>query len=124
MGDPEEGEVELAPVKQISASKVDMMGPIPYTALQALADPLNPPHLNNHWKNQFMDDLKDETVEAVRKYFLTSTSPISELHFEYVGKGVSEVSEEENTFGHRKAKWIVNIVVKWDDPRHTEANVS
>lgn len=68
MGDPEEGEVELAPVKQISASKVDMMGPIPYTALQALADPLNPPHLNNHWKNQFMDDLKDETVEAVRKY--------------------------------------------------------
>jgi hypothetical protein len=56
-------------IKSIGEQKVDMMEPIPYAVLQSLPDALNPPHINNYWKNHYLKDLKVELVEIVRKYY-------------------------------------------------------
>ncbi|WP_016732064.1 FAD-binding oxidoreductase [Saccharolobus islandicus] len=124
MGDPKEGEEILSPIKSIGEQKVDMMGPIPYTVLQSLPDALNPPHINNYWKNHYLKDLKAEPIEIIRKYYYNCPSPITEIHLEYLGGALSKVPDEENAFGHRNANWNINIVSKWKDPKETEINLN
>src|SRR5215212_7107011 len=54
-GSPEEGEEWVRPLKQFGPPQVDLVEPMPYTVIQTLLDPANPPGRNNYWKAEFLE---------------------------------------------------------------------
>src|SRR5262249_42797598 len=61
--DPERGEEILRPLRELGPL-VDIVAPMPYTAVQQLLDPPNPPGLLNYWKAELVDELSDELIDA------------------------------------------------------------
>ena len=61
--DPERGEELLRPLREFGPPAVDIVGPMPYTAVQQLLDPGNPPGLYNYWKAELVDELSDELID-------------------------------------------------------------
>ena len=61
--DPERGEELIRPLRELEPL-VDIVGPMPYTAIQQLLDPPNPPGLLNYWKAELVQELSDELIDA------------------------------------------------------------
>lgn len=76
-GSIEEGEEAIRPLKEFEPPAMDMVGPMPYTVLQSLLDPGNPPGLQNYWKAGFLHELPDEAVDTLVKHAQKVTSPLS-----------------------------------------------
>ena len=64
----------------------DLVGPIPYTALQALLDPMMPPGLHSYWKSELMDELADPAIDAFLSHALAAPSPLTLSVFEPEGR--------------------------------------
>jgi hypothetical protein len=64
-GSPEEGQEWVRPLKQFGPPEVDLVEPIPYTVVQTLLDPANPPGRNNYWKAENLDELSDEAIDTI-----------------------------------------------------------
>jgi FAD/FMN-containing dehydrogenase len=64
-GSPEEGEEWVRPLKEFGPPEVDLVQPMPYTVVQTLLDPGNPPGRNNYWKAENLDELSDEAIDAI-----------------------------------------------------------
>ena len=62
-GPHEEGEQVLAPLRALGDPIVDLLGPIPYVALQQLLDPLWTRGASNYFTSAFLDELPDEAVD-------------------------------------------------------------
>ena len=61
--DPERGEELLRPIREFRSPAVDIVGPMPYVAVQQLLDPGNPPGLHNYWKAELVEELTDELID-------------------------------------------------------------
>lgn len=48
--------------RSLGEPSLDLAQPMPYTALQQMTDPGNPPGMNNYWKAGFPDELDDEAI--------------------------------------------------------------
>jgi hypothetical protein len=44
---------------------MDMMGPMPYAALNGMLDPAFPKDARNYWKAQFLTDLSDNAIRTL-----------------------------------------------------------
>ena len=53
----------MAPLRALGPA-VDVVGPMPYVALQQMIDAGNPPGMQNHWKATFIDELPDAAIDA------------------------------------------------------------
>ena len=60
---PERGEELFRPLREFGPPAVDIVGPMPYTAVQRLLDPGNPPGLYNYWKAELVPELRDELID-------------------------------------------------------------
>ncbi|MDQ4126486.1 MAG: FAD-dependent oxidoreductase, partial [Actinomycetota bacterium] len=49
-GPPEEGGEVVGPLREFGPPEVDLVQPMPYTVVQTLVDPANPPGRRNYWK--------------------------------------------------------------------------
>ena len=63
VADPERGEELFRPLREFGPPAVDIVGPMPYTAVQQLLDPGNPPGLYNYWKAELVAELGDELID-------------------------------------------------------------
>src|SRR6059036_3331919 len=59
-----DGEAAIGPIKAFGSPMMDMMGPIPYSALNTILDPAFPKGALNYWKSQFLTDLSDEAIRT------------------------------------------------------------
>ena len=47
---------------------LDLVGPLPYPAVQSMFDPIYPPGLQWYWKADFVNELSDEAIALYVKY--------------------------------------------------------
>src|SRR5439155_1694731 len=64
-----DGEAAIRPIKVFGSPIMDMMGPIPYSALNTILDPAFPKGALNYWKSQFLTDLSDEAIRTLLDCF-------------------------------------------------------
>jgi FAD/FMN-containing dehydrogenase len=50
-------------------------------------------------------------------------SPLSAIHIHHLEGAVSRVSQDATAFGHRSARFVLNIVGTWPDPTESPAHV-
>jgi FAD/FMN-containing dehydrogenase len=116
-GSPERGKKETAPIrKDLPAPIFDAMGPLPFTALQSLFDPLLPPGLQWYWKGDFVKELPDEAIEAHLEHAARSPSELSLMHLYPIDGAVHRRGRSETAWNWRNATWSMVIAGIDQDP--------
>jgi FAD/FMN-containing dehydrogenase len=122
--DPEgSAEDDLQPLRD-QGPAVDVLGPIPYPALQAMFDASVPRGSRNYWRSGYVDQLTDGAIETIAAHAQTLPSPMGQLHIHQMGGAVSRVSAGATAFGNRDADFLMNYIGLWEDPAEDEANTA
>src|SRR5262245_11449548 len=122
-GPIEDGERLLRPLRAFGPPLADQVGPMPYTALQSIAEHFDPPGLRNYWKSDYLKDLSDDAITMLVERFATVPAPLTHVGFEHLGGAVSRVGPDETAVNYREAYYNVIIVGMWDDPAVDEPNI-
>jgi FAD/FMN-containing dehydrogenase len=122
-GDLAEGERIVTPLKQFGAPVMDMIGPMPYVALQGMLEQTMPPHLLNYWKAEFIREVSDEVIELAVDAFRRVPSPMSMLMFFPIRGAASRVAADATAFPHRGG-YHVGIYSLWQDATRNQENIA
>jgi FAD/FMN-containing dehydrogenase len=118
VGDPAEGAGVLQPLKDL-APEVDLIQPMPYTAFQAIIDPMAPKGLRNYWRGEYLRGLSDEAIETFVDHapkVAAAAIPLSQIIIFRIGQGVAATSDEATAFSHRDADYLFHPISVWADP--------
>ncbi len=122
-GPAEAGMRAVHPLKEFAAPEVDLMGPMPYAALQGMFDAGNPPGSLNYWKSHYLGGLADKAIDAILAQFAKAPSPFAEFHLQNLGGAVARMGGD-TAFGNRDAPIVTNIIGKWASPKDNDANIA
>jgi len=122
-GDPEEGAEVIAPLREFGPPVVDLVEPMPYTAVQQLIDPTTPAGMQNHWGGDFLADLPDEAIDALASAAANTPSPLSVVLVVPGGGQMARVGDDEMAIGQRQAPWNTHLLAMWADPADEKRNV-
>ena len=114
-GDPDEGPAAVRPLREFGPPVVDMVGLIPYTQLQAVSDPGNPPGRRNYWHSGLFSELTDETIDALVARANAASSPFSVVILARSGGAVDDVPDDATPIGGRSAPWFYHCYGIWTD---------
>jgi len=118
----ESGEEAVKPIRsQLPPPLIDWMGPMPFTALQALFDPLLPKGLQWYWKGDFVKDLPDAAIDAHLRHAAEAPSELSLMHLYPIDGAVHEVGPRETAWNYRSATWSMVIAAIDPDPAKADA---
>jgi FAD/FMN-containing dehydrogenase len=122
-GDLATAETELAPIRGIGTPLVDIVGPMPYTAVQQLLDETYPWRSRAYFKAAFMDELTDGAINDLIQLAPENPSPMTALLLQPLGGAYARVADEATALGHRDAGWVWHALGVWPDPGDDDANV-
>src|SRR3954447_6948303 len=117
-GPIEEGERVLRPMREYGEPAMDMVGPVPYTALQQIIDPGNQPGHNHYWKAEFLDELTDEAIDALMARGLDASSPLTATLLQPLGGAAARADAESTPLGRRDADYAYHALAQWEDDDH------
>jgi len=123
-GDLEEGERFLAPVRESLPPAVDLVGPMPYLAVQQLLEPGNQRGHRNYWTADFLAELPDDAVDAFVSRATQPISPLSQMILIPGGGAISRVAEDADAFGERHAPFNIHMLSMWEGAEHDAANIA
>ena len=78
-GPVEDGEEAFRPLRELPYLGVDMLGPMPYVAVQQLLDPPNPKGMQNYWTADFLAELPDEAIDTLVGLATKPVSPMTQI---------------------------------------------
>jgi FAD/FMN-containing dehydrogenase len=94
----------------------DLVGPMPFPALQSMFDALYPPGLQWYWKADFVKELTDEAISRHIKYGSELPTMHSTMHLYPVNGAAHRVGSNDTAFSYRDANWAEVIVGVDPDP--------
>lgn len=59
----------------LSPLLADQVAPMPYTALQSIAENFNPPGMRNYWKSDYLAQLSDEAIDLLVEAYPSVPAP-------------------------------------------------
>jgi FAD/FMN-containing dehydrogenase len=123
VGDLHEGEAALAPLREFGPPVLDLVQPMPYTAVQRLIDPNTPSGMQNYWGGDFLSELSDEAIDVFCSAAATVPSPLSQILIVPGGGQIARVPEDAMAIGQRHAPWNTHLIGMWSDPAETQRNI-
>jgi hypothetical protein len=110
LGPLEQGEQAIAGLRAFGPPAIDLLGPLPYTALQAMFDAFYPHGLCSYWKSEYLEHLHSDLVETMLEHFAQRTSPLSQVFVEHYGGAVARVRPGESAVSHRALPYRLLIL--------------
>jgi FAD/FMN-containing dehydrogenase len=123
-GDQDEGQRFLDRFRQVARPMAEMVAPMPYPALNSLFDPLLPPGLQHYWKAAYASELTDEAIAAHMEHGARMPAVTCAVHMYAIDGAVHDVAPGATAFGHRDARYAVNIAGMWAEPADNERNIA
>src|SRR3954462_11952931 len=115
-GDDEEADAILAPIRRAAEPLLDMVQPMPYTALQSMLDAGGPHGINAYMKADLISDLDDEVVAKLAAHGARRAGPMAQLLIEPLGGEIGRVGEHETALGRRQVSWCYHALAMWPEP--------
>jgi FAD/FMN-containing dehydrogenase len=112
-GSLEDGGRAVAPIKQFGQPVLDVLGPIPYSALNMMLDGSFPAGARSYWKSHFLPALDDAAIDALIDQFAQVPSPMSQLLLEHFHGAPTRVAPTETSYALRAGGYNVAIVSQW-----------
>jgi FAD/FMN-containing dehydrogenase len=103
---------------------LDVLGPMPYAAIQGMFDDGVPRGSRNYWRSGYVDRLTDEAIDAIVAHAGGIAYPLGQLHVHQLGGAMSRVAAGATAFGNRQAGFLMNYIGLWLDPAQDEANIA
>ncbi len=122
-GPIEEGKSIIQPLRTSCPPAVDLVAPMPYTALQKMLDAANPPGWQNYWKSEYLKSLSDEAIDTLIDHAAKRPSPMSKMLIANLLGAVKRVGDDKTPYSHRDAPFIINIVGMWSDVTKNDENI-
>jgi FAD/FMN-containing dehydrogenase len=125
-GDLEAGEQLLRRLRAFGRPLADLIGPMPYTALQSMLDERFAPGRLYYWKSTYLDDLADDAIETVLAHAEAMPSPLCSItmYSALAGEVTRSVGPDETAFGHRGHAIDFNPFAIWTDPGATDEHAA
>jgi FAD/FMN-containing dehydrogenase len=124
LGDPAAAEDAVRPVRQLAAGGVDLVQPMPYTVLQALLDPSNPPGMLNYHRGMHLTSLPDDAIDRYTRNGREIGSPLTSGVIFHHGGAISRVGEDDTAVSDRSAPYMAHPIACWEDPADTERELA
>lgn len=115
-GDPTQGERQFKAFHDVAEVKAEMVGPVPYPAINAAFDGLFPTGIRQYWKGNFVKELTDEAIAAHVQHGPTAPTVSSTMHLYPINGACHEVGADATAFGHRDANFSMVILAASEDP--------
>jgi FAD/FMN-containing dehydrogenase len=119
VGPVDAGERAFAPLREWGPA-LEMLGPMPYSAVQALIAPGNPPGRRHYWKAGLLGELSDEAVETFIRRAGDPVTPFTASLMLPLGGAFARADEADAPFAYRDAKWNYHALAQWEDPADDE----
>jgi FAD/FMN-containing dehydrogenase len=123
-GSLEAGAAAVAPVKRFGSPVMDVIGPMPYSAVNTLFDAGFPRGALNYWKSSFLATLADGAIDTMIERFAAAPSPMSGLLLEHFHGAATRVGPTDTAFPHRTVAHNFLAVAEWLEASATQANVA
>jgi FAD/FMN-containing dehydrogenase len=121
-GSPEDGERILQGFRDVARPVAEMVGSMPYPALNSAFDALVPRGLQHYWKAAFAGDLTPDAIRVHMEHGAKVPCVNSTVHLYPINGACHDVASDATAFGHRDATYAVVIAGMWPDPADNEAN--
>jgi FAD/FMN-containing dehydrogenase len=109
-GDLAEGESVLAPLRVACPPAADLVGPMPYVALQSMLDETAPHGWRYYDRLHYLPAVSDGFIDALLACFERVPTPQAHVQTAWMGGAVDRVASGATAFGHRGAgalTWII-----------------
>ncbi len=106
---------DLAPLRRLGPA-FDLVGPMPYLALQSMIDHDNRAGLGHYSRSHWLAGLEDQLIDALVDRFAQAPSPLAHVITARMGGAVSRVAADATAFRHRDAERLLWIIGYWPDP--------
>jgi FAD/FMN-containing dehydrogenase len=123
-GPLKDGEAAVAPIKAFGSPVLDTMGPISYSAQNALFDPSLPRGALNYWKAHFLDDLSDDAINALVESFEACSSPMTQIVIEHFHGAASRVPVQDTACAMRMNGFNAVLISQWSDATYTDTGIA
>ncbi len=119
-----EGESTFQVFHDVAPVVAEMVGPMPYPAINSAFDALYPPGgLQHYWKSNFATELTDEAIEAHLEYGPRIPAVNSAMHIYPINGACHRVAPDATAFAYRDATFATVIAGMWPDPAQNEDNI-
>ncbi|MGC1951728.1 MAG: FAD-binding oxidoreductase [Gammaproteobacteria bacterium] len=124
LGDREQGTRLIEPLHSFGTAHGAHIGPQPYVEWQRAFDPLLTPGARNYWKSHNFTELSDGALEAIIDYAGKLPSPQCEIFIGLIAGAANDVASDAMAYGHRDARFVLNVHSRWDDAKDDAACIS
>jgi FAD/FMN-containing dehydrogenase len=121
-GPLEQAEAQFRSFREAAEPVADLLGPMPYTAMQTLIDPLWPKGIHAYFKATNLAQLDDELIERLCGLHASAPGPQCEMHVHQMGGAVARVGESDTAFSERSMPFVLNAVTGWHDEGEAAAH--
>ena len=122
-GPLEQGETAMKPFRDLAPVVAEMVGPMPYPALNAAFDPIFPKGIRSYWKGNFVTELTDAAIEQHLIHGPRAPEVSATMHLYPINGACHRVAPEETAFAYREATLATVIVAAWQDPTLDNARI-
>jgi FAD/FMN-containing dehydrogenase len=116
-GEEAEGERVLAPLRAQCPPVLDLVGEMPYVALQSMLDETAPHGRHYYDRLHYLQEVSDGFIDALLAGFDRAPSPHAHVMTAWMGGAIDRVAPGATAFGHRGARalsWIIGCTA--DEP--------
>jgi hypothetical protein len=124
VGSPEEGEEALRPLREATTPVVDVVQPMPYTAVQQMLDDGNPFGVREYFRVEWLTDLTDEAIDIAIEVAEELPAPFGQVIFAPMGAAVSRMDFDALALNVPDAKWAYFCLGMWMDPAEDDRNIA
>jgi FAD/FMN-containing dehydrogenase len=123
-GEPDEGAKALEGLRDLATPVAEMVGSMPYPALNSAFDALVPPGLQHYWKANFVRDLTDDAIDAHLVHGPKLPAVNSTVHIYPIDGACHRVQPDATAFAYRDANFATVIAGMWPDAAENEQNIT
>ena len=124
VGPLEAGEEHARPLRGFGSPTVDMIGPMPYTALQQMLDPGFPHGIREYFKVDSLRSLPDASIDTLVAVAEELPAPFGQLILCPLGGAVSRSATADIALSVVDAPWLYFCLTMWMDPAEDERNTA
>ena len=121
-GPIDDAERHFQSFRAVAEPVADLLGPMPYSAMQTLIDPLWPKGIQAYFKATNLARLDDGLIERLCELHQAAPGPQCEIHVHQMGGAVARVGEADTAFSERSMPFVLNAVTGWHDSGEASAH--
>jgi FAD/FMN-containing dehydrogenase len=124
VGPLEAGEEHARALRGFGSPAVDVIGPMPYTALQQMLDPGFPHGIREYFKVDSLRSLPDGSIDTLVAVAEELPAPFGQLILCPLGGAVSRSATADIALSVVDAPWLYFCLSMWMDPDQDERNTA